>query len=288
MSKVDIYQVVTDRIIDELEKGNIPWQKPWTGVRSGAISHSTGKAYSLINQLVLGEPGEYITFNQCKNEGGKVKKGSKAKFVVFWKMLSSTATDKDGKPLVDADGKEKQKIVPYLQYYQVFHINDCEGITPKYKTEDQKTIDPIQEAEKMISSYASRSGVSIVSDEQDRAFYRPSTDTISIPIMDQFLSSEEYYSTLFHEATHSTGHESRLNRLSNDARFGNEVYSKEELVAEIGAATLMNELDIETSATFKNSAAYIQSWLRALKNDKRMVVSAAGAAEKAVKMIMGI
>ena len=77
MSKVDIYQVVTDRIIDELEKGNIPWQKPWTGVRSGAISHSTGKAYSLINQLVLGEPGEYITFNQCKNEGGKVKKGSR-------------------------------------------------------------------------------------------------------------------------------------------------------------------------------------------------------------------
>ena len=119
----------------------------------------------------------------------------------------------------------------------------------------------------------------------DRAFYRPSSDSVTLPMMEQFKSIAEYYSTAFHELTHSTGHFSRLNRLEK-AVFGSETYSKEELVAEIGAASLMNEMGFETEESFRNSVAYIQNWLKALRNDKKMVISAAGKAEKAAKMIL--
>ena len=125
-------------------------------------------------------------------------------------------------------------------------------------------------------------------EKQNEAFYRPSTDEIHLPLREQFPQIAEYYSTAFHEATHSTGHKSRLDRLSSPAWFGSENYSKEELVAEMGAAILMNELGIETNGSFKNSAAYIQSWLHALRDDNKMIVSAAGKAEKAVKLILNI
>ena len=117
--------------------------------------------------------------------------------------------------------------------------------------------------------------------------YRPSTDEIVLPIRKQFVSTAEYYSTVFHELTHSTGHKSRLNRLDRTAFFGTEAYSKEELVAEIGAATLVNFCGLETPASFRNNAAYIQNWLQVLKNDTRFIVSAAGKAEKAVNLILG-
>ena len=123
--------------------------------------------------------------------------------------------------------------------------------------------------------------------EGDRAFYRPSTDEVVLPIRKQFTSTAEYYSTVFHELTHSTGHTSRLTRLSKQSFFGTEDYSKEELVAEMGAATLVNHIGLETSTSLRNSAAYIQNWLQVLHNDKRFIISAAGKAEKAVAMILG-
>ena len=122
--------------------------------------------------------------------------------------------------------------------------------------------------------------------EGDRAFYRPTTDEIVLPIRKQFVSTAEYYSTLFHELAHSTGHSSRLNRLDKIAAFGSDVYSKEELVAEIGAAALVNHCGLETSTSFRNNTAYIQNWLSVLKGDKRFIVSAAGKAEKAVNLIL--
>lgn len=132
--KFDIYSEITDKIIAMLEQGVIPWEKPWSGISSGAISHATGKPYSLINQLLLGEPGEYVTFNQCKQEGGSVKKGAKAKMVVFWKVIPKEKTDEDGKPVKDADGKNVTEGLPVLRYFNVFHISDCDGIAPKYPT----------------------------------------------------------------------------------------------------------------------------------------------------------
>ena len=277
---VNVYQLVTDRIIAELEKGHIPWQKPWTGVRTGAYSHVTGRPYSLLNQLMLMKPGEYLTYKQAISKGGTVRKGEKSQIVVFWKPFEVIKEKEDG-------SKEKQ-MIPLLKYYNVFHIDQCEGIKPRFVQEELKPANPIVEAESILSGYSQRTGCRIRNERQDRAFYRPSSDCIVLPLREQFPQIAEYYSTAFHEVTHSTGHASRLNRLNTSAFFGSEDYSKEELIAEMGSAILMNELGIETPDTFRNSAAYIQGWLHALRDDSRLVVSAAGKAEKAVRLILNM
>ena len=271
---MDIYKEVTDRIMAQLENGIIPWQKPW--IASGnAISHSTGKPYSLLNQMILGKPGEYITFKQCQQEGGKVKKGEKAQMVVFWKFIEQE----------DEETHEKKQI-PFLRYYNVFHIDQCEGLTAKHMQQLPATANADAKADEIIAEYVKRSGVKLIHQEGDRAFYRPFSDSVTLPLLAQFKETAEYYSTAFHELTHSTGHASRLNRLEKLAFFGSESYSKEELIAEIGAAALVNHVGLETSSSFRNSAAYVQSWLKALRDDKRLIVSAAGQAEKACNLIL--
>ena len=277
---ISVYQLVTDRIIAELKKGNIPWKKPWTGIRSGAYSRSTGKPYSILNQMLLMKPGEYLTYKQAQAAGGTIKKGEKSQIVVFWKPLEVTKENDDG--------SSTKEMIPILKYYNVFHIDQCEGVKPRFAQEDFRPVNPITEAEAVLSGYSERSGCSIRNERQDRAFYRPSTDCIVLPMREQFPQIAEYYSTAFHEATHSTGHTSRLNRLNTSAFFGSEDYSKEELIAEMGSAILMNELGIETPDTFRNSAAYIQGWLKALEDDSRLIVSAAGKAEKAVRLILNL
>ena len=285
----DLYAEITDRIIAELENGIIPWNRPWCGVRSGAISYATGKPYSLLNQLLL-KPGEYLTFNQVKAKGGKVKKGAKSHMVVFWKVIYTDKKDRDGNPITTEDGKTVQKALPFLKYFNVFHIDDCEGIEPRWKDKlPSPDAQPIDAAEAVLADYIQRSHVGFENVKQNRAYYSPAMDKIVLPLKEQFPKIAEYYSTAFHEATHSTGHSSRLNRFAGEAAmFGSENYSKEELVAEIGAACILNELGIETASTFKNSAAYIQNWLTALRNDKRMIVSAASRADKAVRLILNI
>jgi len=282
---VDLYQEITNRILSQLEMGVVPWHKPWA-VAGMAVSHVNGKPYSLLNQMMLGEPGEYITFKQCQAEGGKIRKGAKSRMVVFWKPLQRGVKDKDGNPKMTADGKPMMETIPYLQYYNVFRINDCEDIKPKHPLPEGAEVHA--DAQQILDGYVARSGVRLIHQEQDSAFYQPSSDRIVLPLRKQFKSTSEYYATAFHEATHSTGHPSRLNRLDKQAHFGNEEYSKEELVAEIGSATLVAKAGLETERTFDNSVAYVQSWLKALKNDKRMIVSAAGKAEKAVNMILGV
>ncbi len=272
---MDIYAEVTNRIIDQLEKGQIPWQKPWIASGS-AVSRATGKPYSLLNQMILGRGGEYLTFAQCQKEGGKVRKGEKSQMVVFWKFIEQE----------DEETHEKKQ-VPFLRYYNVFHINQCEGLKAKHMPELPATAKPDEAAESIIAAYAQRSGVTIKHQEGDRAFYRPSNDTVVLPLLAQFAETAEYYSTVFHELTHSTGHANRLDRLSKTAYFGSEAYSKEELIAEIGAAALVNHAGLETANSFRNSAAYVQNWLKVLRDDKRFIVSAAGKAEKAVSMILG-
>lgn len=273
----DIYALVTDRIIQQLESGVIPWQKPWTGLQSGAYSGTTGKPYSLLNQMILGKPGAYFTFNEMAKRGGKIRKGEKASMIVFWKQIKVSETD-------PSTGELKEKIVPMLKYYNVFHQDQIEGITINAPAPVEH--EPITEAEAIINNYTAREGLTIQHQRGNEAFYSPLRDCIVLPLMEQFPDIEEYYSTAFHEMTHSTGHRSRLNRLKTTAHFGNEDYSKEELTAEIGAAALVNYTGIETGKTLKNSAAYIQSWLRALKNDKRLIVGASAAAQKAIDYIL--
>lgn len=283
----DIYTEVTYRIIAEMEQGIIPWEKPWTGTSSGAIRHIGGRPYSILNQMLLGKPGEYLTFDQAKKEGGSVKKGAKSKLVVFWKFIERTKTDTKGNVILDENGLPKSDSIPYLKYYRVFHIDDCEGIQPKWDKEVHNDIHPIEAAQQVLDGYITREGIKLEHVKGNEAFYRPATDEINLPLMEQFDTINGYYDTAFHESVHSTGHPKRLNRqmASALAPFGSEDYSKEELVAEIGACGIMHELGLETEKTFRNNAAYIQSWLKALKNDKRMIVSAAGKAEKAIDRI---
>lgn len=280
MSKINVYEMVTSRIIEELEKGVIPWRKPWHGVLSGAYSRSTKKPYSLLNQMLLGKNGEWLTFNQIKQLGGSVKKGEKASFVVFWSPIKVKETDQDG--------NEIEKTIPFLKYYNVFHITQTTGIEPLTPVEEAEILKPVEKAENIINNYITKSGLKFEAAVSDRAYYSPSRDYVCVPAMEQYSDTSEYYSTTFHELTHSTGHKSRLNRLSSGAAaaFGGEDYSKEELVAELGAAALCNQCGIETAHSFKNSAAYIQGWLKALKNDKRLIVSASGQAQKAVDYIV--
>lgn len=255
-----------------------------------AISHSTGKAYSFLNQMLLGfKGGEWLTFSQCKREGGSVKKGEHASTVVFWQTsyLKNMTVE-------DADGTEKTvKILvnshPILKSFQVFHISQCEGIKPRFETEIEtpaENLDPIEAAENVVGLYFNREQCRLYVEESAGAFYRPSDDTVHVPLLSQYAIAEEYYSTLFHEMTHSTGHTSRLDRLTKTAAFGSQTYSREELVAEMGSAFMLAKLGIDCEKAFTNSVAYLQGWLRALKNDKKMIVVAAGKAEAAVEYIL--
>lgn len=274
-----VYEIVTDRIIEELEKGVIPWRKPWTGGRGGAYNRISRKPYSLINQMLLQHSGEYATFKQWQALGGKVRKGEKSEIVVFWKMIETET--------VKADGTTEKKTVPMLRYYSVFHVSQIEGVEPLEKPFED--VEPIEAADKIIVDYVSREGLTFDETVTDEAYYSPSRDMVQVPCKEQYGAIAEYYSTTFHELTHSTGHAKRLNRLTTGikAAFGGEEYSKEELTAEIGAASLLNHLGIETPDSFRNSAAYIQSWLKALRGDARMIVTAASRAEKAVAYILG-
>ena len=276
---INIYQMVTDRIISELEQGVIPWEKPWTGKGDGAWNRVTGKPYSFLNQMLLGKPGEYPTFKQCTEAGGHVRKGEKSSICVFWKQIAVEEVE---------NGVTKKKLVPMLRYYNVFHIDQCERIEQKHHKQDEDgnavEFDPIEEAEKVLNDYLAREGIKLENVLGDKACYRPSHDDIILPRRDQFQRAEEYYSTAYHEATHSTGHSSRLNRLKS-THFASGEYSKEELVAEMGSAMSLNRLGIDTDHSNRNSAAYIKGWLENIKGDNKLVVSAASKAEKAVKMI---
>ena len=278
----DVYGIVTDRIIKALEEGTVPWQKPWVGT-GAAISYVSRKPYKGVNTLLLDQPGEYLTFKQCAALGGKIKKGEKSNMIVFFTFSERKETG--------ADGEDKIISFPVLKYYNVFHITQCEGIESKLETPSPNA-NPLTEGETIIDGYVSKSGVKFEPTKgSDRAFYRPAEDRVVVPDISQYKILEEYYSTAFHELTHSTGHSSRLKRFGekNDgvAAFGDEVYSKEELIAEIGSSMLMSIAGIERPETFQNSASYLQSWLNVLKGDKRLIVTAANAAQKAVDLILG-
>ena len=291
--KTNVYQMVTDRIIAQMEKGIIPWRKPWHGFATKdpemvAMSYETGHVYSTLNQWLLGEPGEYLTFKQIDKRGGTIRKGEKARMVVFTERLI-----KEDPEHLDDEGKPKIISIPFLKYYNVWNLNQVEGIEPRWKGKTPVAAEPKQEknAEDIIGGYMSSDNhPKLTIKVSDKAFYRPATDEVVVPSIKQYDNVAEYYSTLFHELTHSTGHKSRCNRkgVTNIAAFGSESYSQEELVAEMGGAMLLSLSGIDNEAAFKNNVGYIQGWLRSLKNDPKMIVWASGLAEKAVKWILGI
>lgn len=268
----NIYELVTERILEKLEEGTIPWRKPWAnGV---AMNWKTQTAYRGINQMLL-DDGEYATFKQITEAGGKVKKGAKSEIVVFWKWLEKE----------NEEGKIEK--IPFLRYYRVFNIETmAEGIEPKRKKVEAKKHDPIEECQNIIKGYINKPSMYNISGAG--AWYRPNTDQLNVPPMQDFESVEEFYATTFHEMIHSTGSKDRLARegVIGQISFGSEVYSKEELVAEIGAQMLCSLAQID-NVTLDNSVAYIQSWIKALKEDKTLLVKAGAQSQKAVDYILG-
>lgn len=277
MSK-SVYEMVTERIIEQLENGIVPWHKPWHGTIQGSYNRISKKPYSLLNQMLLAHNGEYATFKQWVELGGHIKKGEKSEIIVFWKIQP--------KEEIKEDGTKEVIQVPMLRYYNVFHISQVEGVEPLELKRNE--LSPIESAEKVINEYIEREHIKLECTVSNQAYYSPTSDLVHLPLIEQFDNIEEYYSTAFHELTHSSGHKNRLNRINNtkNSHFGSDDYSKEELVAEIGSANILNILGLETSKSFKNSTAYIQNWLSVLKSDVKFIVSASSQAEKAVKFIL--
>src|ERR1700674_1616387 len=276
----NVYEIVTEQIIRQLEQGVAPWRKPWrTEVPCNLVS---GKAYRGINPFLLASQGYgsryWLTFNQASKLGGHIRKGEKSSIVTFWNIG-------DEKIVQDADGNTRKSKPFLLRYYRVFNVEQTEGIADKLGLGNASPrVASIEQCEAIVSGMPNRPAT----EQSDRAWYRPSADTVGMPARGQFNSPEQYYSTLFHELTHSTGHASRVGRegIEQLNTFGSESYSKEELVAEMGAAMLCGLTGLAPQ-TLENSAAYLQSWLRVLKSDSRMVVTAASAAQKAVDYILG-
>ena len=271
------YEEITNKIIEQLKNGCVPWEQPWFG-QSQAISYATGKAYSFLNQLILGfTGGEYLTWNQIQQHKSFLRKGSKGHRVFFWSTFDKVE--------LTADGERITKKIPYLKTFTVFSVNDCDGLQPRWG----KIQEPIQHVEDAIQMYLDREKIELKHHNTKETYYSPKYDYINIPPINNFISSEDYYSALTHEVIHSTGHSKRLNRLNPNgvsAPFDPNDYSREELVAEIGAAFLLNKFNIETKHSLEQNAAYINGWLNALENDMSLFAIAAGRAEKAVKFVL--
>jgi antirestriction protein ArdC len=266
----EVYQIVTDRIIDALNKGIVPWRKPWKGDTIVPTSFKTRKPYRGVNRWLLDPSingftsGYWMTYKQATELGGQVRKGSKGSPCVFWKIIE--------------DRKNPTRKIPLLRQFTVFNLEQVDGIAAPETVRNDWT--PIEQAEAMVNGWNNRP--TILENGGDRCFYRPATDTVSMASKCAFCTPEAWYATLFHELVHSTGHQSRLDRLN-----GSE-YAREELVAELGAAFLCAETGISNAALETNTQAYIEGWLKVLHNDPRMIVSASGAAQRAVDMIKGV
>jgi antirestriction protein ArdC len=257
----------------------VPWRKPWT---PGAAHRSiNGHAYRGVNVFLLAmeamEHGYaspfWITFKQAKERGGSVRKGEKSTLIVFWKRLKVTE-----------EGEEK--IIPLLRYFRVFNIEQTEDVKLPAAVADWTPPEPVaglDAADQILNRYLA-DGPRLIESASEDAYYVPSKDTITVPAKGRFANIEEFYSTAFHEVGHSTGHTSRLNRFT-DTTFGSHGYGLEELAAEMTATMLCSEAGIES--TTENSAAYLASWITTIKEDPKVLVKAAGQAQKAADLVLG-
>jgi antirestriction protein ArdC len=281
----NVYEVITSRIIQQLESGVAPWHKPWKARGKNGLPRNliSGREYRGINVWTLLSSGyanpQWLTFRQARQLDGHVRQGEVGFPVVYWKFGRREVEDGD-------EIMEKRSVL--CLYYTVFNTEQCEGlkIRAAEPTENQPHVQPIKACEQVVADCR---GKPVIKHGGDCASYSKVLDYVQMPERICFDSGEKYYSTLFHELTHSTGHPARLNRASlmDFERFGDQNYSREELVAEMGAAFLAGYCGIE-NRIINNSAAYLANWLNALQKDSRLVLVAASQTQKAADLILGV
>lgn len=299
--KPDLYQEITDRIIKCLEEGTVPWLKPWNTPDYNLVlpkNAVSGRLYSGINILLLwvtsAEKGykqsKWITAMAANKLGGYVRKGEKATIVVNYNPIDREKCDDEGNPILDEDGNPEMEHFAVLKRHPLFNIEQCDGLpNSMYDAE------PVENTNTETAQYALFAEIRRMIKGMDldvkvmpsnRAFYTPSEDKVVMPEMKQFNSEKGFYGTLLHEMTHATGHQKRLNRegiASGKAKFGNKVYAFEELVAEMGGAFVCAHLGFNE---VPQNAAYIESWINVLKEDKRAIFRASGFARNACEYML--
>ncbi|MGO9582459.1 MAG: ArdC family protein [Acidimicrobiales bacterium] len=291
----DAYSIVTEQVIAALEAGTVPWHKPWSAEIGLPRNLSSGKAYRGINPFLLGcaqaargfESPYWLTYKQAEERGGHVRRGETSSLVVFWRRLDPLKVRKVRDETGELLEMATLGAAMVLRYYNVFNVEQCENVPYPRNDSVRHEWDAIDKCENVVTDYLRRGPLLV--EGGARACYQPRTDQVFMPEHDRFENAAGYYSTAFHELTHSTGHARRLARrdLLELHSFGDPSYSREELVAEMGAAMLCAVVGIE-QLTVPNSAAYIASWLDKLRGDRRLVVTAAAQAQKAADLIRGI
>lgn len=276
-----VYEIITGKIVEALEAGVIPWRKPWNVKLGTHCNFITKKPYRGINAFVLALSGYscpyWATYKQIEEKGGHVRKGEKSTQIVYWNTF-----EKDDE---NTDETGKKKRIGFYRYFNVFNLAQADGIATPEETKTDKPFNAIETAENIVGNMPNSPEIF---HDSNQACYHPKTDKIHMPKREDFHSPEEYYSTLFHEMTHATGHETRLSRkgVTEATYFGSDPYANEELVAELGAAFLCAECGI-VQKTLDNSASYIKSWLSRLKQDSKLIFTASSQAQKAADFILG-
>ena len=276
---------MTDKIVKKLEAGEIPWKKPWKSVQFGLpknmISGKTYKGANFFNALFEErESPQWLTFNQAKKLGGTIRKGEHGLPIIYFQFIEKK----------DLYGNES--VIPFVKRSTVFSIEQCENIENPTRQEKEAfekanhtKFNPIDSCEALLETFIDKVAP-FKSTTHSKAYYRPSTDTINMPLKEVFKTPQGYYGVLFHEIGHSTGSANRLNRdgITGGHEKGSRGYAKEELVAELTSAFLCSKAGIENDVV-DNNAAYIQNWLGALKNDKMLVYDAMKDAFKAIEYL---
>ncbi|HLK82858.1 MAG TPA: zincin-like metallopeptidase domain-containing protein [Xanthobacteraceae bacterium] len=285
---MDVYAIVTEKIINLLEQGVVPWRRPWTsiGLPRNLV---TKKPYKGINHFLL-SASKYVspfwlTMRQANQLGGCSRKGEESTIVTFWKIDDAKQSDTEDLDAEPKDEKNHRRFV--LRFYRVWNLEQCDlpqAVLDKLPKIETHQYDPIEAVEKIISGMPNPPEIVRAG---SKAYYSPITDRVTLPPRELFGSAAEDAATTLHELSHSTGHEKRLGRegITEVAPFGSAVYSREELVAELSAAFLCAEAGI-SNAVIRNQAAYVAGWLQRLRDDRRLIVQAAAQAQKAADYVL--
>lgn len=291
IARRDLYQEVTNKIIAMIEQGVAPWRRTWS-TYGLARNYVTKHVYTGINMILMNNTRHsapyFMTWNQVKEQGGSIRKGATAEMVIFfnvyYKNSADQTLDNNVARVLMSNGEDVQ-VLKFIKYFNVFNIADIEGIPFEISEIEMKPNERIARCESIIENMPNRPEIRSIG---DRAFYSPLHDFVCMPAIEQFESAEAYYATFFHELTHATGHASRLAReeVMNPQTFGSKPYSREELVAEMGASFLCSSVQIDYDKITENSVAYLAGWLKVMREDSRFIFKAAAEAQKAADYLL--